>query len=367
MSALTLNLTVAYGGEFELSVDSVLPAHGVTAIYGRSGSGKTTLLECIAGLRRGGEGSLIRCGGQLWEGPGTFLPPWQRGIGFVFQDARLFPHLDVRQNLEYGRRRRQGPETIAREQVFDWLELAPLLDRPAAALSAGQRQRVAIGRALLSSPQLLLLDEPLANLDHGARRQCLDYLQSVREATGLPMVYVSHDIEEVSQLADQLLLLDHGRIEAEGPLLELCSRLDTRLAEDEQTAAIVSGTVVRHDGEFSLTELEVEGVPVYVNQLRDPVGGRRRLRIPARDISICRERPQATSILNVFPVEVAEMRESGQGRLLLRLTLGGQSLVARITRKSAVELALNTGDQVYAQIKSVALLSGADQARSPPD
>ena len=365
MSGLAVRLTVPGADDFSLAVDTELPDRGVTAIYGPSGSGKTTLLECLAGLRRGDGENLVRYREQLWEGPGQFVPPWQRGIGFVFQDARLFPHLSVTENLHYGRRRQQGAVTALPEQVIEWLELGALLDRAPSSLSAGQRQRVAIGRALLSSPRLLLLDEPLANLDHRARRQCLHYLQSVRNATDLPMIYVSHDIEEVSQLADHLLLLDHGRIEAQGPTLELCSRLDSRLAEDEQTAAIVSGTVARHDPEFSLTELNIEGTPVYVNQVDDPVGGRRRLRIPARDISICRERPRATSILNIFPVEVVGMRESGNGRLLLRLALGSQFLVARITRKSAVELALNIGEQVYAQIKSVALLGGADDTRTP--
>lgn len=269
MNTLSLQLHCSEPGGFALTVDVDLPDHGVTAVYGPSGSGKTTLLECISGLRRGGDESLVSYRGELWEGPGHFLPPWQRRIGFVFQNARLFPHLSTDQNLDYGRRRRTDPGQVSRQQVITWLELEPLLERSPASLSAGQRQRVAIGRALLCSPQLLLLDEPLANLDHRARDQCLAYLQTLQSQLNLPMIYVSHDIGEVSQLADHLLLLEQGEVAAQGPLLDLCGRLDTRLAHDEQAAAILWGTIKRHDTGFGLTELDVEAETVYVNQLAE--------------------------------------------------------------------------------------------------
>jgi molybdate transport system ATP-binding protein len=359
MSGLSLHLRCTGANGFTLSVDARLPERGITAIYGPSGSGKTTLLTCIAGLRRAGDGTLIHCGDQLWEGPGRFVPPWQRGIGFVFQDARLFPHLDAGQNLDYGQRRQRRAGMVSRRQVVEWLELSPLLQQSPAALSAGQRQRIAIGRALLSSPRLLLLDEPLANLDHAARGQCLRYLQTLHRELGLPMLYVSHDIEEVSQLADHLLMLEAGTVADQGPLLDLCSRLDTRLALEERAAAIVVGKIRAQDHAFGLTELAVDGQTVYVNKLPGDIGQQRRLRIPARDISVCRERPRASSILNILSVRLSEIRASGDAQLLLRLTLGEQHLLARITRKSATELGLAAGDALFAQIKSAALLSEA--------
>ena len=233
------------------------------------------------------------------------------------------------------------------------------MERRPDTLSAGQKQRVAIGRALLSAPRLMLLDEPLANLDHAASQQCLGYLQRLAREVDLPMLYVSHDIEEVSQLADHLLLLEQGRLADQGSLLELCSRLDTRLSHEAQAAAIAVGTITRHDEDFGLTELSIEGQSLLVGSLPYAPGQQRRLRIPARDVSVCRQRPKDSSILNILPVTLTEIEETGQARLLLRLALGSQYLLARITRKSASELSLRVGDKLYAQIKSVALLMEA--------
>jgi molybdate transport system ATP-binding protein len=238
-----------------------------------------------------------------------------------------------------------------------------LISRTTDTLSAGQKQRVAIGRALLSSPRLLLLDEPLANLDHAARQGCLRCLQRLSDELRLPMLYVSHDIEEVSQLADHLVLLDRGRLVEHGSLLNLCSRLDTRLSHEEQAAAILTASVTRHDTDFGLTELAVDGHPMFVNHLSHAPGQERRVRIPARDVSVCRQRPQDSSILNILPVTLCEIEATDTARLLLRLSLGSQFLLARITRKSAMELNLQVGDPIYAQIKSAALLMEAtDQA-----
>jgi molybdate transport system ATP-binding protein len=216
---------------------------------------------------------------------------------------------------------------------------------------------VAIGRALLSAPRLLLLDEPLANLDHAASRQCLACLQRLAGELSLPMVYISHDIEEVSRLADHLVLLDHGRVVGQGSLLDLCSRLDTRLSREEQAAAIVVATVMRHDPEFGLTELEVEGQPLVVSHQAQRPGQQRRVRIPARDVSVCRQRPDDSSILNIIPVTLSQIEAQDGARLLLRLALGSQFLLARITRKSAARLQLAVGDRLFAQIKSAALLT----------
>jgi molybdate transport system ATP-binding protein len=356
MSGLSLRLDWAGGTDFRLRLDCELPAAGITAIYGPSGSGKSTLLDCIAGLRQPGADSVIRFRDEYWQRPGSFVPAWRRGVAYVFQDARLFPHLNVRQNLRYALRRRHRDNGIGLQQVISWLQLDKLLDHHPAALSAGQGQRVAIARALLSSPDLLLLDEPLANLDHSASQQCIGQLQQLAAELDLPMLYVSHDIEEVSQLADQLVLLEDGCLTAQGSLLELCSRLDTRLSQEEQAAAIVIGTVARHDPEFCLTELAVEGLPLLVGGNHHAPGSTRRLRIPARDVSVCRQKPADSSILNILPVTLGEMENDGASRVLLRLVLGSQFLLARITRKSAAGLRLQVGDHLFAQIKSAALL-----------
>lgn len=359
MSGLALRINCPGEKDFRLQLDCELPDRGITAVYGPSGSGKSTLLDCIAGLRQPGPDSILRFRDETWQKGEQFTAPWQRRIGYVFQDARLFPHLSVQQNLDYALARRSQPSDINLEKVVDWLALANLLTRTPDTLSAGQKQRVAIGRALLSAPRLLLLDEPLANLDHAASQQCLGYLQRLGEELDLPMLYVSHDIEEVSQLADHLVLLDRGQLVNQGSLLQLCSELDTRLSHEERAAAIAVGTIVRHDEQYGLTELDIEGQAMFVSHIPQTPGQQRRLRIPARDVSVCRQRPQDSSILNILPVTLSELEHSGNARILLRLSLGSQYLLARITRKSAAELQLQVGDPLFAQIKSAALLMEA--------
>ncbi|MEE4143556.1 MAG: molybdenum ABC transporter ATP-binding protein [Halieaceae bacterium] len=357
MNGLALRLDCPGQAGFRLQLDCELPDTGITAIYGPSGSGKSTLLDCIAGLRRPAAGGLVRFRGEQWLAPGTFVPPWQRGVAYVFQDGRLFPHLNVQRNLDYAAARRDvSRDGATMEQVVHWLELGGLLGQTPATLSAGQKQRVAIGRALLSSPQLLLLDEPLANLDHSASQQCLAYLQRLARELGVPMLYVSHDIEEVSQLADHLVLLEQGGLVDQGPLLDLCGRLDTRLCREEQAAAIVLGSIREHDPEYGLTELVVEGQTLLIASGETTAGAPRRLRIPARDVSVCRHKPEDSSILNILPVTLTQMEADDSARVLLRLALGSQYLLARITRKSANRLDLQVGDRLFAQIKSAALL-----------
>ena len=356
MNSLALRLDCPGQDRFRLRLDCELPGRGITAIYGPSGSGKSTLLDCIAGLRRPEAGGMVRFRDQTWLAPHTFVPPWQRRVAYVFQDGRLFPHLNVQQNLDYAAIRRGAAGGATMQQVIHWLELEGLLQHTPAVLSAGQKQRVAVGRALLSSPQLLLLDEPLANLDHTASQQCLAYLQQLAGELELPMLYVSHDIEEVSELADHLVLLEQGALVDQGPMLDLCGRLDTRLSREEQAAAIVLGSIGQHDPEYGLTELLVEGHTLQIASRESPVGARRRLRIPARDVSVCGNKPEDSSILNIIPVTLTQMKADGDARVLLRLALGGQFLLARITRKSANRLGIQVGDRLFAQIKSAALL-----------
>ncbi|KAA1190648.1 molybdenum ABC transporter ATP-binding protein [Pseudohalioglobus sediminis] len=361
---MSLDLDLHCTGQqgFQLQLQSSIADQGVTALYGPSGSGKSTLLDCIAGLREPGDGSQISFRGQQWLGHGQAVPVWRRRIGYVFQDARLFPHLTVAGNLDYASQRARGRPALERDRLQALLGIDELLPQKPDTLSAGQQQRVAIGRALCSAPQLLLLDEPLANLDPMASAECLTLLQEIANQVDLPMIYVSHDIEELGQLADDLLLLQKGKLVDSGPMMEMSSRLDTQLAHEEQAAAIVSGHIKAQDTHFGLTEIEVEEQVLYVNLLPQAPGSSRRLRIPARDVSICRERPAQSSILNILPVTIAEITTSGGAQLMLRLALGKQFLLARITRKSAERLQLAPGDRVFAQIKSVALLSEAGDA-----
>ncbi|QFU74250.1 molybdenum ABC transporter ATP-binding protein [Halioglobus maricola] len=356
-----LLLDLRCGGEngFELALQTALPGEGVTAIYGPSGSGKSTLLDCIAGLRSAEAGSEIRFGDKVWQNSDSSLPPWQRNIGYVFQDARLFPQLSVEGNLDYAAQRARSKASVERAALVEWLALGPLLKQMPDTLSAGQRQRVAIGRALSGAPDLLLLDEPLANLDQAASLECLGLLQTIADRLELPILYVSHDIEEVGSLADHVLLLENGRAIAQGPFLELASRLDNQLSHEAKAAAILLGQISGHDSSYGLTEIEVAGQRLLVNHLNQAIGSQRRVRIPARDVSVCRTRAQDSSILNILPVTVTEIESCSDARLLLRLALGSQFLLARITRKSAEALELKVGDEVFAQIKSAALLSEA--------
>jgi len=361
VSTLKLALQCRGDDNFTLSLDTTFSGSGVTGVFGSSGSGKTTLLDCIAGLRRAEAGSTLTWGETVWQNGSEFLPTWQRQVGVVFQDGRLFPHLNVAQNLSYATDRCRPGETAPDwDRVVTWLQLQRLLNRFPDTLSAGQRQRVAIARALLSNPALLLLDEPMANLDHAARAQCIACLQQIRSELNIPMLYVSHDIQELAQLADDLLVLENGRVIEQGAFLDISSRVDTSLAHAPNAAAIATGTVMEHDTQYGLSRLEVEGQSIWINLIATPPGQQRRIRIPARDVSVCCERPHATSILNVLPVTLAEIESSSGPSVLLRLQLGSQFLLARLTRKSAEALNLRPGDALFAQIKSAALLSDLD-------
>ena len=295
MSSLQLDIQCQGENAFTLDLKCQLPAAGITAIYGPSGSGKSTLLDCIAGLRKPSDASIIRLNHTSWQAPGRCVPPWRRGIGYVFQDARLFPHLDTLGNLKYPLARNK-PGSVTLDQVVNWLELHDLLAYQVNTLSAGQKQRVAIGRALLGSPELLLLDEPLANLDHVAASECLRCLQHLSANTRIPMLYVSHNIEEVCQLADHLLLLESGR--AGG------TRLTAGFVQPTGYAFVPRGAGSSHS---SLEPLQDRMSPsvlrnwistvtsLRVSQLRLPAGQSRRIRIPARDVSVCRERPRTAA------------------------------------------------------------------------
>ncbi|RKZ13520.1 molybdenum ABC transporter ATP-binding protein [bacterium] len=344
-------------GEFSLDVDLALPESGVTAIFGPSGCGKTTLLRAIAGLERVPDGQL-KFGDQVWQAPGQFLAPHCRPLGYVFQEPSLFAHLDVRGNLEYGLKRLNGQaQTVSLDRAVELLGIERLLRRRPHELSGGEQQRVAIARALAVSPSILLLDEPLAALDQQLKQEILPYLESLQRELEIPILYVSHSRDEVARLADHMVLLADGQVQATGAVSDLFSRLDLPLAHDPDAETVIEAEVVAHDDAYGLSYLEFPGGRFAVTGKPLPAGRRVRLQVQARDVSLTLSRQDKTSILNVFPATVEELAREGSARVIVRLMLGSVPLLARVTRKSAEELGLQPGAQVYAQVKSVALMT----------
>ena len=342
---------------FTLSVHTALESSGFSAIYGHSGAGKTTLLRWLAGLEKNTRGHLT-FNNQVWQDDTTFVPTRARQIAYVFQDARLFPHLDVKGNLNYAWQRRFNNDGPTLEQVCRWFELDNLLDSNTTRLSGGEQQRVAMARALLSSPQCVLMDEPLGSLDSHSKERILQHLEKLHQQLPVPVLYVSHDLEEVSRLADHLLLLEQGQLTAQGALLELSTRLDLSLSHEENAASIIEATIAAHDTHYLLTELSIDQqLPLFLTHTSGAIGDKVRVRIPARDISITLQQPEKTSILNIIPGHIDEIESSSDARVMLRLKIAEQFLVVRLTRKSVDQLQLQRGQKVYAQIKTVALLS----------
>lgn len=323
-------------GDFRLNVDVEIPDTGVTGIFGESGSGKTTLLRCIAGLERdsGVEGGA----------------PHARNIGYVFQDANLFPHLSVRGNIDYGARRATVAR-VDRQQVIDMLELHALLDRRPDDLSGGEAQRVAIATALLCSPDLVLLDEPLAALDRRRRDALLPYFDRLRDELSIPMIYVSHDIEEVSRLCDHLVLIDQGQVVASGALQQVLSRLDLPMLHGSNAGVVIYARP--DDVEDGLTRFRFADEALWVPGEFDTARNSVRLRIAANDVSLCRERPSQTTILNVIPATIDQVHPVDDTRSMVRLDVGNQKLLAQVTNRSVARLDLKAADRVFAQVKSV--------------
>jgi len=341
-------------GSFELDVAFSLPACGVTALFGASGSGKTTLLRLIAGLSRA-PGSLV-VNGDIWQDAHTFLPTHRRALGYVFQEASLFPHLSVRGNLEYGWKRVPAAERrIGFDDVVGWLGLETLLTHRPQHLSGGQRQRVAIGRALLASPRLLLMDEPLSALDAASRADILPYLERLHRQLELPIIYVSHALDEVARLADTLLLIEAGKITFQGPLIEGLTRLDLPLAHRDTAGTVIDTLVVSHDAEFQLTQVSYGSLTLSLPGLHAAPGKPLCVRIAARDVSLTLAPASQTSILNLLPARIVDIADDAPGQVLVKLALVDAVLLSRITRKSAHALALQPGANVIAQVKSVAV------------
>jgi molybdate transport system ATP-binding protein len=357
MSSITAAFRQTYK-DFSLDVDLALPGRGVTAIFGVSGSGKTTLLRCIAGLERAQSGR-VEVNGVLWQddAAGIFMPVHRRPLGLVFQDAGLFAHLDVRRNLDYGLDRVPAAQRrVSLDQAITLLGLEALMQRQSSTLSGGERQRVAIARALVTSPRLLLMDEPLASLDLQRKADVLPYLERLHQELDIPILYVSHAPDEVARLADHLVLLEAGRVTAAGPTRELMTRLDLPLAHGDAAAAVIEATVTRLEPQWHLSHLSFPGGEISLPGQSLQPGQRVRVRIQARDVSLTLLPQEGSSVLNVFAARVAGLSEDSPGQVMVSLDAGGSTLLARITRKSAAALQLQSGSAVYAQVKGVAVL-----------
>jgi molybdate transport system ATP-binding protein len=361
MSATVPVLDIALRGDFgpfRLDCAFTVPARGVTALFGPSGCGKTSTLRAMAGLAK--VAGHVRIGETVWQSETVFLPPHRRAVGYVFQEASLFAHLSVRDNLRYGAKRAGAVADDGFEaEVIALLGLAPLIDRAPDALSGGERQRVAIGRALLSRPRLLLMDEPLAALDRARRDEILPFLERLHATLALPMIYVSHDMAEIERFADHLVLMEAGRVIGSGPLAQLQSDPALPLAAARDAAVMIEGVVTSHDAGYGLLTLAIPGGELLLPGPEMVTGARQRVRVAATDVSLVRERPSGSTISNILPVRIIAITPLSFQEHLVLLGLGadgaGARLIARITRRSADQLGLRAGEAVLAQIKGAAL------------
>ena len=368
--------------DFVLDVDLTLPAKGVTVLYGHSGSGKTTLLRCLAGLVHAPGGTLSVDGDQ-WQGDEVFVPIHKRPIGYVFQEPSLFEHLTVEGNLSYAQKRvdlaGSSGSVLSSKEVIELLGIENLLQRKPKQLSGGEKQRVAIARALFSQPELLLMDEPLASLDTQRKLEILPYLEKLRLELKIPIIYVTHSINELSRLADWVVVLDQGRVAANGSLADVLTALDSPMQLDD-AGVVLETTIVSREAQWDLMRVGFIGGKLLLADNGRAEGETLRVRVDARDVSLTLSQHTDTSILNALPATVIEISAClSQDAVLVKLGLGHQSnaaldeskvmdeqskagrdsneiLLSRITRRSAEHLALAVGSQVWAQIKSVAVL-----------
>ena len=344
------------------TIDAAFSApHGVTALFGPSGSGKSTILSIVAGLLRPDAGRVVLDGATLLDTAARVdVRAERRRCGVVFQDARLLPHLSVDANLRYGLRRApRGATGPGVDAVVDLLGLAPLLTRRPRTLSGGERQRVALGRALLSRPRILLMDEPLAALDAPRKAEILPFLERLRDAAGLPILYVTHALDEVDRLADTLVLLDGGRVVAAGPFGALAARTDLpQLSNRSDSGVVLACTVDAHDIARGLTRLTFDGGALLVPLRLDPAGMRLRLRLRARDIAVATEAPAGLSTDNVLPASVTAITPAGPNEAFATLAIGPSMVLARVTRDAVVRLGLTPGRAVVALVKSTAFDHG---------
>ena len=353
---LEVDVTIRHGGfTVEAAFASDAP---IVALFGRSGAGKTTLVNAIAGIVRPERGRIAVAGRTLFDSAhGIDVAPESRRVGYVFQDALLFPHMSVAANLAYGERLTpRGERFVSRERVVALLDIGGLLERSPGGLSGGERQRVAIGRALLASPRVLLMDEPLASLDAPRKAEILAYVELLRDELQLPIVYVSHALEEVTRLADSLVLLADGRIAAQGPVAQVLARPEMQQHTGRfEAGAVIETRVARHDERYGLTTLAFDGGELVVGNLDALPGEPVRARIRSRDVALALERPRATSFQNVLEGAVESVGREFGAIVDVELRVGRSKLVARITRESAERLGLAPGVRVYALVKAIAI------------
>lgn len=350
-------------GGFHLNADFEIPYAGVTAVFGPSGCGKSTLLRCIAGLDSCEAGSVLSVNGSEWISGSESVPVHARRVGYVSQSSSLFPHLTVMGNLDFAlRRRAKTINNMPVDEVVALLGIASLLKRRPETLSGGEKQRVSIARALLNSPTLMLMDEPLAALDLESREEILPYLEKLCRTAMIPVIYVTHSSDEVARLADHLMLIENGTICSQGELGDVLGRIDSSLSRSAYAFSVLNCRVHRVTGPAHLSVLAVgeSNVELFVPRLEEMPKQQARVRVSARDVSVCIERPVGSSILNILPVtvrEIAEMDERGQSLLRLQIVGSEEGLLARVSAYSCEKLNLTIGMALFAQVKSVALLS----------
>lgn len=343
--------------DFSLDVDLTLPSKGVTALFGPSGSGKTTLLRCVAGLARAEQGCLS-VNGQTWQSDRLFLPTHKRPLGYVFQESSLFPHLTAQGNLNYAVNRASvANANVLYDRVIAVMGIESILSRYPGQLSGGERQRVAIARALLIQPQILLMDEPLARLDMERKQEILPYLEKLRTHFDIPILYVSHSMDEVARLADYVVMLETGRVVAQGALGEVFSRIDLSLPVGEDVGVVWHGQVVERNDQWHLARFASAKDVLWVRDAGDYVGNEVRLRILARDVSLTLTEHHDSSILNRLSVRITGItQDKDEAMVLVQLQTHANCLIARLTQRSAAHLQLKVGQQLWAQVKSVAIV-----------
>lgn len=348
-----LNLEV-----FKLDVDLQLPATGISVISGASGSGKTLLMRCIAGLEQAQIG-YCKVQGQVWQDSsiGYFLAAYQRPLGYVFQEACLFPHLTVQENIAYGRKRAGLVDAIGLNKLLELLNIVHLLPRKPEKLSGGEKQRVAIARALAVNPQVLLMDEPLAALDQGHKQELLPYLRRLQQELQVPIVYITHSPQEMTQLADYLVLIERGKVAASGELQSVLTDLNLPLAQSQRASSVLTAEVFAYDAEFQLLQLRFSGGILSVPHRTYPKGSQLRLRVYARDVSLSLQPPASFEVLNSLHARILAAVDNAVGYTTLSLQVGSELLLAQISRKTASLLKLEIGQVVYAEIKNAAILS----------
>ena len=351
---------------FKLDLDLQLPGLGITAIFGPSGSGKTTLLRAVAGLEKNQVGR-IQIGSHVWQDTqqGIDLPTWQRPLGYVFQESSLLPHLNVTDNLNFGLKRAvkssgnaQSDAAMALKASIELLGIGSLLQRMPDQLSGGERQRVAIARAIAMKPKLLLMDEPLASLDAARRQEIFPWLTKLRDELQMPMLYVTHSTEEVTRLADHLVVLDQGQVKAQGPVGSVLTQVVNPVVVGEDAGALIEGCIGAVDTQWHLSRVDFEGGCVWMRDAGLPVGKAVRIRILARDVSLATTEPHNSSIQNQLRGSIQSMTpDVHPSQVMVVLKCGAEEVLARVTKRAVDELSLQLGQPVWAQVKSVALVA----------